>query len=175
MHIDFQHSSQLTPATLQSVLALCEAAYAEPLAQEFRNVGPGLHALGTVGDTLVTHAMLVNRTLIVDGHTSLHAAYVELVATHPAYQRRGCGSSIMRALVARMQGHDIAALSPAVPDFYQALGWEQWRGPLSVRDHAGEQPSDAEEQVMILRLPKTPASLDLDAPLSVEWRPGDAW
>jgi aminoglycoside 2'-N-acetyltransferase I len=35
-------------------------------------------------------------------------------------------------------------------------------------------PTPAEEQVMILRLPKTPP-LDPNAPLSAEWREGELW
>ncbi|GAF68279.1 unnamed protein product, partial [marine sediment metagenome] len=31
------------------------------------------------------------------------------------------------------------------------------------------------EEVMIHRLPHTPPSLDLHAPLSTDWRPGDVW
>ena len=32
-----------------------------------------------------------------------------------------------------------------------------------------------DETVMILRLPRTPPDLDLDAPLSAEWRRGELW
>jgi hypothetical protein len=32
-----------------------------------------------------------------------------------------------------------------------------------------------DEQVMVLRLPRTPAGLSLDAPLSAEWREGEFW
>jgi hypothetical protein len=56
---------------------------------------------------------------------------------------------------------------------YARLGWEFWRGPLFIR-RAGRLIPTPDEEVMILRLPKTPP-LDLEAPLSVEWREGELW
>jgi aminoglycoside 2'-N-acetyltransferase I len=82
---------------------------------------------------------------------------------------------LLRALVPLLADYDVGALSPSDPAFYERLGWELWRGPLSVRTATGLEASDSEEQAMILRLPRTPEALDLTAPLSVEWRPGDAW
>jgi aminoglycoside 2'-N-acetyltransferase I len=56
---------------------------------------------------------------------------------------------------------------------YARLGWELWRGPLFVRTDAGLMPTP-DEEVMILRLPRT-TPLDLDSPLSAEWREGELW
>jgi aminoglycoside 2'-N-acetyltransferase I len=103
------------------------------------------------------------------------AAYIELVATDPASQGNGYASMLLRALVSKLTKHDIAGLSPSAESFYARLGWELWRGPLFVRTEAGIESSPEDEEVMILRLPRTPAHLDLDAPLSVEWRPGEVW
>ncbi len=175
LRIDTCHTRAVTPALFDDILALCEAAYEEPLAQEFQNVGPGLHLLGRLDDSLVAHAMIVDRTLIAGGKTALRTGYIELVATHPAHQHNGYATALLRALVPLLAHHEIGALSPSDPAFYARLGWESWRGPLSVRVAAGEAPSDAEEEVMILRLPTTPMELDPALPLSVEWRPGDAW
>ena len=55
----------------------------------------------------------------------------------------------------------------------RAGGWRYWRGPLSVRKDGQVVPTP-QERVMIMPLPLTPA-IDLDAPLSVEWRPGEVW
>jgi aminoglycoside 2'-N-acetyltransferase I len=65
-------------------------------------------------------------------------------------------------------------LSPFNVKFYERLGWELWRGPLFIRTEKGLIPSPTDEEVMIFRLPETP-DLDLTAPLSVEWREGEAW
>jgi len=45
---------------------------------------------------------------------------------------------------------------------------------LFIRTENGLLPSPADEEVMILRLSKTPY-LDLSAPLSAEWREGELW
>jgi len=80
----------------------------------------------------------------------------------------------MRRLIAEVQDYDLAALSPFNVDYYERLGWELWRGPLFIRTKEALVPSPADEEVMIFRLPKTPP-LDLDAPLSAEWREGELW
>lgn len=118
--------------------------------------------------------MLVARTLMTDGLPPLDTAYVELVATAPEAQRRGYARTLLRHLVTAMLGFDIGALSPSDPAFYAPLGWEEWRGPLATRTSAGVMPTP-DEAVMILRLPRTPGSLDVWQPLSVEWRPGEVW
>ena len=68
---------------------------------------------------------------------------------------------------------DLGALCPAIPLMYARLGWEFWCGPLFIR-RADRLIPTPDEDVMILRLPRTPP-LDLEAPLSVEWREGELW
>lgn len=53
------------------------------------------------------------------------------------------------------------------------LGWETWRGPLFIRTADGLLPTP-DEDVMIRRLPRTPA-LDVTQSLSAEWRQGELW
>jgi aminoglycoside 2'-N-acetyltransferase I len=95
----------------------------------------------------------------------LRTAYVEMVATEPGFQRRGFATAV--------HDFDLGGLCPAAPGLYARLGWVFWRGPLSIRTPEGLAPTP-EERIMILRLPKTPA-LDLDLPLSAEWRQGEVW
>jgi len=76
-------------------------------------------------------------------------------------------------LAGAITAYDIGALSPSDPAFYARLGWELWRGPLAVATDAGITPTP-DEEVMILRLPKTPP-LDLHGTLVAPWRPGDVW
>ncbi len=57
--------------------------------------------------------------------------------------------------------------------YYERLGWELWCGPLAIRTERGLVATPGEE-VMILRLSKTPA-LDLDHRLTAEWRQGEVW
>jgi aminoglycoside 2'-N-acetyltransferase I len=78
-------------------------------------------------------------------------------------------------LASEIEGYAIGALCPntdAMP-LYRRLGWEIWRGPLSIRGEVGAIPTP-DETLLVLRLPGTPV-LDLDAPLSAEWREGEVW
>jgi aminoglycoside 2'-N-acetyltransferase I len=69
--------------------------------------------------------------------------------------------------------YEPGALSPSHSGFYARPGWELWQGAL-IRTADGLEPAPENEEVMILRLPQTPA-LDLHASLSAEWRNGELW
>ena len=60
---------------------------------------------------------------------------------------------------------------------YNPLAWAYDRVSYLVSDglwHECHLLPTPEEQVMVLRLPKTPP-LDLELPLSAEWREGEVW
>lgn len=168
------HSSDLSPGDRRRIVELCNRAYEEDLTATFERLAGGTHVLGTVGGELVSHAMWVTRWLQIWKDPLLRTAYVELVATAADHRRRGYAAAVMRCLQQQILDYDIGALSPFSTAYYGRLGWELWRGPLLER-RAGELiASPDDEEVMILRLPRTPA-LDLTAPLSVEWREGEVW
>lgn len=175
MHIELLKTQDMTREDQDAILALCGAAYDEDLRDYLNDIGPGLHLLGRVDGELVSHVMLVERTLeIVSHQLPLRTAYVELVATHPLEQRRGYASRLLREMSKHMDEYDIAALSPTDASFYARLGWEPWLGKLAIRTKEGLVPSP-DEEIMILRLVRTPIDLDIRTMLSVEWRPGEVW
>jgi aminoglycoside 2'-N-acetyltransferase I len=155
------------------VRRLCDAAYATDTRPFFDSLGPGGHLLGRHGDVLVAHLMWVTRWLQPDGRGALRTAYVEMVATAPAKQRKGYASALLRAFPPLVQDYELAALCPATESLYARQGWRLWHGPLAARRDGGVIPTP-EERAMILALPKTPP-LDLTVALSVEWRPGEVW
>ena len=132
------------------------------------------HLVGCYRNTLVCHALWVTRHLQAGPNPSMRTAYVEAVATDAEYRKRGFASAIMKHLIGEIQDYDLAALSPSSVAFYERLGWELWHGPLFIRTDDDLIPSVDDEEVMIFRLPKTPA-LDVHAPLSAEWREGELW
>jgi aminoglycoside 2'-N-acetyltransferase I len=158
---------------MAAVRHVCDAAYGCLTQPCFDSLGPGEHLLGLCDGKLVSHIMWVTRWLQPGSEPPLRTAYVEMVATHPTEQRQGYATKLLEALVPQLAGYDLAALCPATEGLYQRLGWRFWRGPLFVRKESAKIPTPA-ERVMILPVPRTPA-LDLDAPLSVEWRPGEVW
>ena len=123
---------------------------------------------------MVSHALWVTRWLQAGNGPLLRTAFVEAVATEPAFQGRGFRhAESCKTLQTAIVDYDLAGLSTGIPAFYTRLGWQSWRGPLFVRTEVGllATPSDA---VMILSLSRTPP-FDLDGPLSAEWRVGELW
>ncbi|HOU13876.1 MAG TPA: GNAT family N-acetyltransferase [Anaerolineae bacterium] len=156
------------------IVALCSRAYEQDMEPLFATFANATHVLGFYNGILVSHALWVTRYLQVGAGLLLRTAYVEAVATDEAYRQRGFATAIMQHLAGAIQDFDLAALSPFSVAYYARLGWELWRGPLFVRTEDGLLPSPDDEEVMILRLPKTPI-LDVSQPLSAEWREGELW
>ena len=173
LRIERVNSAALLASQVDAIRMLCDAAYETSTAPYFESLGPGEHLLGTRDGTVVSHLMWVTRWLQPRGQTLLRTAYIEMVATAPEHQRRGYASALLSHVVPLLRTFDLAALSPATDSLYARLGWRFWRGPLFARKEDRLVPTP-EDRIMILRLPRTPV-LDLDLPLSVEWRIGEVW
>lgn len=163
----------MTGELAAAVQTLCDAAYGTATAPYFASLGSGEHLLGLRHGVLVSHLMWVTRWLQPAGHRALRTAYVEMVATAPSEERQGYASALLGHFVPLVAAYELAALCPATENLYARLGWRFWRGPLSARRDS-EFVATPDERVMILPLPQTPV-LDLELPLSVEWRNGEVW
>jgi aminoglycoside 2'-N-acetyltransferase I len=167
---------ELTAAQRSAVIDVCIAAHEN---EEFRNLfsfldAGGRHVLGHRGPELVSHAVVTTRWAQPAGRPTLRTAYVDAVATLPAYQGQGYGSAVMRRLAGAIDDYEIGCLQTDRPAFYDRLGWEVWRGPLAGRSEEGLVPTPAQQGVMVLRLPSTPP-LDLGALLTIECQPSRIW
>ena len=171
--IERHRSTELTDTLAAAVHTLCDAAYGTATTPLFASLGPGEHLLGLRKGALVSHLMWVTRWLQPTRQRALRTAYVEMVATVPSAQRQGYASALLEHFVPLVGDYELAALCPATENLYARLGWRFWRGPLSVRQEGGVV-TTPDERVMILSLLRTP-SLDLDLPLSGEWRRGEIW
>jgi aminoglycoside 2'-N-acetyltransferase I len=157
------------------VLELCNVAYGQDLTELFRSLGPGVHVLIRDDEKLVSHAMWVTRWLQIDRGPLMRSAYVEAVATDPAYRNVGLASRVMRRLVAEIpREFDIAALSPATISLYERLGWRSWLGPLCIRMPDGTVAAAPDEVAMVFEL-EGRARVDVRKPISIEWRQGEVW
>ena len=141
----------------------------------------GVHWLAEAGGRIVAHASVVPRTLEAgaaspSGPVPMATGYVEAVATHPAWQRRGIATRLMVEAGAHIRAEfAIGALSTHVHAMYGRVGWERWHGPTFVRTPGGlVRTADEDEGIMVLRTPRTPP-LRGDETLSCEWRSGDVW
>lgn len=136
----------------------------------------GTHVFLEVGGAIVSHASVVGR-ILESGEHPMRTGYVEAVATRPEQQGNGYATEVMGA-VARIldERYELGALDTSLTSFYGRLGWEVWRGRTTVRTDRGMIGTPEEDGlVMVRRTPTTPSDLDLDAPISCDWRPGDVW
>ena len=171
-------TEELTPSDLDQMRALFDAAWPEEAYtnDDWDNMTGGLHFVVELDGRLVSHAAVVERELRTGGHR-LRTGYVEAVATWPELQRRGLATQAMHAAYEHIrETYELGGLDSGSQGFYERLGWERWRGPTSVRTANGEERTAEEDgYVMVLLTPRTPMDLDLDAPISCEWREGDVW
>jgi aminoglycoside 2'-N-acetyltransferase I len=179
VNLEIVRADALDSAARAEIIALCESAYGEDFGRLFEDLTGSAHVLARdEHGALVSHAEWVTRWLQPAGRPILRTAYVEAVATAPEHQRRGFATAVLRALSGLLTidtSWELAALSPSDPAFYARLGWELWQGPLGIRRGDSIDPTPADEQVMILRLPRTPATLETASLLTAEWRAGELW
>ena len=170
-------TEELTAAQRAAVIEVCIAAHDQ---EGFQNLfttfipSGGRHCLAYRGDELVSHAVVTTRWLQPEGQRELKTAYVDAVATLPAHQGRGHGSTVMDRLAAAIDDYEIACLQTDETGFYKRLGWEVWRGALAGRSDNGLIPTPEQRGVMVLRLALTPP-LDLDTQLTIECQPERIW
>jgi aminoglycoside 2'-N-acetyltransferase I len=170
----------LTTSEVTALRRLMEEAFGPDEDERFREQDwqhalGGIHFVLELDGGIASHAAVVERTLHIAGRP-VRTGYVEAVATMPEFQGRGLGTEVMQAAGGHIQEQfELGALGTGEQPFYERLGWEIWRGPTSVRAPSGEVPTpDEDGYIMVLRTPSSP-TLDLDAPISCDWRDGDVW
>lgn len=172
-------SNELTPEQVAGLHELFDAAWSDdPEAfteEDWGHAFGGVHFILEEGGAIVSHASVVERELHTGGH-HLATGYVEAVATLPGHQRKGHGSAIMGEVNEYLdQTFQLGALGTGRLNFYQRLGWVVWQGPTFVRTDAGlARTAEEDDQVLVRPTPTSP-ELDLSAPISCDWRPGDVW
>ena len=170
-------TEEVEGALRNAIINVCIAAHQEP---DFKNLfsyvpSGGLHFLAFHEGQLASHALVTTRWLQPEGGVLLRTAYVDAVATSPAYQGQGYGSALMRHLASTVDPeYQIACLETDREGFYERLGWQTWRGPLAGRSEQGLVPTPEQTGIMVLRLSRTPA-LDLHSTLTIECQPGRIW
>jgi aminoglycoside 2'-N-acetyltransferase I len=172
-------AADLDEVSRREIVELCELAYGEDFSRLFVDFQGSTHVLGQDGDgRVVSHAEWVTRWLQPAALPLLRTAYIEAVATHPSHQRKGLATMLLQRIAHELTADpawDLAALSPSYGPFYARLGWEAWKGPLAIRHEGRMEPTPADEEVMIFRLPRTPPTLDVTSLLTAEWRAGEPW
>ena len=175
-------TDDLAPEELAAIRDLMDRAFGDDEETGFddddwQHALGGLHVVAELGGSVVAHASVVPRVLEVAGR-ALRTGYVEAVATEPSLQGRGLGTLVMGPIGDRIgAAYELGALGTGSHRFYERLGWRTWQGPASVRAQDGDRRTPHEDgYIMVLETPLTPIRpLDLGAPISCDWRPGDVW
>ncbi len=174
-------TEELTAHEIDEIRTLLWAAFHHDVEDErfteddWQHALGGVHFIGTDAGRVVSHAAVVERELRA-AEQPLRTGYVEAVATVPAEQRRGHGTAVMREVNTHIaDAYELGALGTGSQSFYERLGWQVWRGSSSVRGPAGNVATpDDDGYILVLLTPSTPP-LDLDLPISCDWREGDVW
>ena len=171
------HTADLDRATLVAARALLEAVFEDdPLTDhDWEHALGGVHALAWDGGELVGHASVVQRRLLHGGR-ALRTGYVEGVGVRADRRRRGHGDALMAAIERVIAGaYELGALGTTdmARPFYQARGWQPWRGPTSALTPAGVVRTPTEDGGVHV-LPGS-APLDRDGELTCDHRDGDPW
>ncbi|MGZ8629470.1 MAG: GNAT family N-acetyltransferase [Actinomycetota bacterium] len=171
-------TSELGPLGAE-LRAMFDAAWADKDGEfsddDWTSATGGTHFLLEVDGSIVSHASVVKRMLETGGR-ALRTGYVEAVATCPDHQERGYATEVMRTVGAFLdERYELGALDTGLLAFYERLGWEAWRGPTAVRTERGTIGTPEEDGLVMIRRTQTTPELDLDTPISCDWRPGDVW
>jgi aminoglycoside 2'-N-acetyltransferase I len=170
LRITTRRTADIDAALQDAIVRMCTTAHGVDFGSLFSFLPlDGLHVIGWMNAEVAGHAVITTRWLQPEGLPILRTAYVDAVATSPAYQSRGIGSAVMRHLAEAVAAEDyeIAGLQSDLRGFYERLGWERWRGPLAGRTETGLAPTPDQDGVFILRLPRTPP-LNLHGLLTIE-------
>ncbi len=168
---------ELDQTTKDEIVNLCNLAFDEDgydiLFDLVAYAVNPTHVLARANGVLVSHAIWATRQIWLEDGTPLKTAYLDAVATHPEWQRRGIGSAVIRRLVEEVRDYDIGCLSTSRVNFYRNVGWELWTGPKVVKTETGLEDTP-NYTVMILRTEHTPR-LDKDSRLTIKSRQSDPW
>jgi aminoglycoside 2'-N-acetyltransferase I len=169
-------SQQLAEREREVLRAFLDEAFEDDFADEdWDHCLGGIHVVLRDGDTFISHAAVIERRLLA-GDRLLRTGYIEGVATRPASQGRGHGSTVMKTVAEVVEaGFDVGALATGRVHFYARLGWELWQGPTGVITPDGPMRTPGVDgAVMILRARAT-SDLDLTTELMCDWRSGEVW
>jgi len=172
-------TAELTTGELRAIRELLWAAFAAEgdgmTEDDWQHGLGGMHFLLNLQGAITSHASVVERDIHM-GDRAFRTGYVEAVATAPIRQGRGLGSRVIADVTSYIrETFELGALGTGRHRFYERLGWLTARGRSFVRTPEGLRPTpDEDGYILLLPTPAAP-ELDLTAPISCDWRPGDVW
>ena len=174
--VSSRSTAELTPSEATRIRALLDGAFEGRFTDALwgQAIG-GVHFFVEEDGVPISHASVVPRRLAVRDR-EINTGYVEAVGTRHRDRGKGLARSVLTAARRHIADvYELGALHSVLPTFYEHLGWERWRGPTFVRTDSGLRRTRTDDGcIHIWRVAASPA-LDLDDPISCEWRPGFVW
>lgn len=168
----------ISESVRREILDLCNAAFGQPFDILFSMLPPdGTHLLGREDGRLVAHLVITDRAMRFGDGGWLRAAYLDAVATHPDFQKRGfAGDLLSMASSLCRDRYDLQALATNMPDLYARHCFLKWRGKQFIECEFGEGTEETEEQgnLMVFFSHRTEIT-DFTLPVTANWRPGGGY
>jgi aminoglycoside 2'-N-acetyltransferase I len=176
VRLDQRHTAELGPAERATARAFLAGVFGADFAPEdWEHTLGGIHVMAWDGARLVGHVAVVQRTLLHGGRP-LRTGYVEGVAVHPDWRRRGIGGRLMAAAEAIIRAaYDLgalAAMEEARP-LYEKRGWQKLLGRSSVCTPEGVKATPEEDGGLYVLVVER--AIDLHGELTCDFRAGDVW
>jgi aminoglycoside 2'-N-acetyltransferase I len=162
----------------KEVLDLCNTAFGQPFDILFSLLPPdGTHLLGREDGRLVAHLVITDRAMRFGENAWMRAAYIDAVATHPDFQKRGfAGDLLSLASDLCRERYDLQALSTNAPDLYTRHAFLKWSGKMLIEGEFGEGTTETEEQGTLMVLFSHRSKItDFTLPVTSNWRPGGGY
>lgn len=175
MRVLTAHTARVPVEVLSQGRGLMALAFDSYGDEDWTHALGGEHAYVLEDGRLLAHGSLVQRHCYLGEEMRvLRVGYIESVAVHPDRQRQGLGGAVMQALEDLAPAYDLLALSASTQGrrLYGARGWIPWRGTLHVLAPQGRVHLPDEEGGVLVR---GAHGLDLEAPLTCDWRDGEVW
>ncbi|MFW0791713.1 GNAT family N-acetyltransferase [Gordonia sp. CPCC 205333] len=172
---ELRHTAMLGDGDRRAIRELMDVAFHGDFDDDdFDHALGGIHAITRAADdAVVGHASVVQRSMLV-GSRSMRCGYVEAVAVHPDWGRRGVGGKLMAAIESVIVGaYDLGALGASEQGrgLYERRGWREWTGELGVLSPDGYRSTpDDVGSVLVWGL-----ALNREERLACDWRVGDVW
>ncbi|GAA4937929.1 aminoglycoside N-acetyltransferase AAC(2')-Ic [Actinoplanes utahensis] len=168
-------TADLDPGARQAIRHLLDLAFDGGFDDhDWDHAQGGSHLLITHDGVPVAHGAVVQRRFLLGGRT-LRCGYVEAVAVHPAWRRRGLASAVMTEAERLIDGgFELGALSASAAgrDLYLGRGWVVWQGPTAVLSPGGVVRTPEDDGGTLVR---PVPGLDVTGELICDWRDGDVW
>ena len=174
--VSSRSTAELTPSEATRIRTLLDEAFEGRFTDAlWRQALGGVHFFVEEDGVPISHASVVPRLLAVRDR-EINTGYVEAVGT----RHRDRGKGLARRVLAAAQLHiadkyELGALHSVLPTFYEHLGWERWRGPTFVRTGSGLRRTRTDDGFIHIWRVAAAAALDINDPISCEWRPGFVW